>query len=79
MGVKVQELPDGLIIDGPCTLKGATIDAARDHRIAMSFTVAGLCANGETIIDSAQWADISYPGFYSLLGRFSGGAVRSEG
>ena len=78
MGVEVEELPDGLIIDGPCALKGAAIDAARDHRIAMSFSVAGLCADGETVIDGAEWADISFPGFYSLLGEFTGGAVKTE-
>jgi 3-phosphoshikimate 1-carboxyvinyltransferase len=78
MGVQVEELPDGLIIDGPNPLKGAAIDAARDHRIAMSFSVAGLCADGETVIDGAEWADISFPGFYRLLGEFTSGAVRTE-
>jgi 3-phosphoshikimate 1-carboxyvinyltransferase len=75
MGVHTEELPDGLIIQGPCALKGAAIDAASDHRIAMSFTVAGLCADGTTEIDGAEWADISYPGFFTLLGQLSGGAV----
>jgi 3-phosphoshikimate 1-carboxyvinyltransferase len=75
MGVPVQELPDGLIIDGPVKLRGARIDAARDHRIAMSFSIAGLCADGETEIVGAEWADISYPGFYSLLAGLTDGAV----
>lgn len=78
MGVPVQELPDGLIIDGPVALKGARIDAARDHRIAMSFSIAGLCAEGETEIVGAEWADISYPGFYSLLAGLTGGAVSTR-
>ena len=67
MGARVRELPDGLIIDGPTPLHGTTIDAARDHRIAMSFAVAGLVATGQTHIDGAEWADISFPGFFETL------------
>ena len=78
MGAEVQELDDGLTIRGPSALRGARIDAMGDHRIAMSFAIAGLAAEGETIIDGAQWADISFPGFYSLLAALSGGAVSSE-
>jgi 3-phosphoshikimate 1-carboxyvinyltransferase len=76
MGAQVEELPDGLIIDGPCALRGAAIDAASDHRIAMSFTVAGLVASGTTTITGAEWADISFPGYFGLLGEMSGGAVQ---
>jgi len=75
MGGEVRELPDGLVISGPSTLRGARIDATGDHRIAMSFAVAGLAAQGETVIEGAQWADISFPGFYELLSKLSGGAV----
>jgi len=75
MGGEVRELPDGLVICGPSTLRGARIDATGDHRIAMSFAVAGLAAQGETVIEGAQWADISFPGFYELLSKLSGGAV----
>lgn len=79
MGAQVEELPDGLVIEGPSSLRGAHIDAARDHRIAMGFTVAGLCADGETTIDGAEWADISYPGFFRLLAELTGGAVDTQG
>ncbi len=75
MGGEVRELEDGLTIRGPSALRGARIDAMGDHRIAMSFAVAGLAAQGETIIEGAQWADISFPGFYELLSKLSGGAV----
>jgi 3-phosphoshikimate 1-carboxyvinyltransferase len=75
MGAQVEELPDGLVIEGPRPLRAARIDAARDHRIAMGFTVAGLCADGETEIDGAEWADISYPGFFRLLSEMTGGSV----
>ena len=79
MGAEVEELDDGLRIRGPSRLHGARIDAASDHRIAMSFAVAGLIAEGETFIHGAEWADISFPGFFQLLSRLSGGAVSVSG
>ncbi|MFN0061684.1 MAG: 3-phosphoshikimate 1-carboxyvinyltransferase [Myxococcaceae bacterium] len=75
MGAEISELSDGLVIRGRQPLHGAQIDAASDHRIAMGFAVAGLCAEGETEVDGAEWADISYPGFFARLGEASGGAV----
>jgi 3-phosphoshikimate 1-carboxyvinyltransferase len=79
MGAEVEELPDGLVIEGGRPLRGARIESGMDHRIAMSFAVAGLVADGETVIDGAEWADISFPGFFDALARLSGGAVRTEG
>jgi len=67
LGGRVEELEDGLVIDGPSPLQGATVGAAGDHRIAMSLAVAGLAAWGETRIEGAAWADVSYPGFFDLL------------
>ena len=67
MGARVREFPDGLEIDGPCPLKGTEIDSFGDHRIAMAFSVAALVADGETVIRQAECADISFPGFYTLL------------
>ena len=75
MGADIDELDDGLVLQGPARLRGAEIDAAHDHRIAMSFGIAGLVADGETEVEGAEWADISYPGFFAMLGRASGGAV----
>ena len=68
MGVPAEELPDGMVIRGPNKLKGAEIETFNDHRIALSFTIAGLLAEGETTIKDAEWADISFPGFFDLLG-----------
>jgi 3-phosphoshikimate 1-carboxyvinyltransferase len=76
MGADVEETDDGFILQGPAQLRGAHIDAVGDHRIAMAFAVAGLAAQGETVIDGAEWADISYPGFFEELGHRSGGAVQ---
>lgn len=67
MGADLDELPDGLVIRGPTPLHGAAIDSRGDHRIAMSFAVAGLIAKGETRIAGAEWADISFPGFFERL------------
>ena len=67
MGVVVEENPDGFVIQGPQKLTGATIDSFGDHRIAMAFAIAGLLADGETIIENAGCADVSYPGFFDQL------------
>jgi 3-phosphoshikimate 1-carboxyvinyltransferase len=67
MGAQVEELPDGLRIDGGRPLHGAEIDSAHDHRIALAFSVAALAATSPTTISGAEWADISFPGFFDLL------------
>ncbi|MBE5986013.1 MAG: 3-phosphoshikimate 1-carboxyvinyltransferase [Paenibacillaceae bacterium] len=67
MGADVTETEDGMIIRGGRTLHGAVIDSKLDHRIAMTFAVAGLCAEGETEIKGAECVNISYPGFYQDL------------
>lgn len=65
MGAKVEELPDGLRITGPTPLAGATVSSAGDHRLAMTFAVAGLIARGETHILDADCVDISFPTFWT--------------
>jgi 3-phosphoshikimate 1-carboxyvinyltransferase len=70
LGVEVRELPDGLVIRGAGRRGlrgGAEIDAAHDHRIALAFTVAALRADAPVIISGAEWADVSFPGFFQLL------------
>ena len=67
MGAEIEELDDGFVLRGPARLRGARVDAAHDHRIAMAFAVAGLVADGETEVEGAEWADISYPGFFARL------------
>lgn len=75
MGAAVEELPDGLIIHGPCRLKGTVVDSHGDHRLAMALAVAGLIADGETTIKHATSVEISYPGFWADLERVSGNAL----
>ena len=66
MGANVTEFPDGFRV-ARSDLKGAAIDAFRDHRIAMAFAIAGLLADGETEIAGAECADVSFPGFFETL------------
>lgn len=67
MGVQVEELPDGMRIQGPQPLRGTVVDSYGDHRIAMSFAIAALVAQGETILRNAQCVHISFPGFFNTL------------
>ena len=67
MGAEVIEFEDGLDVPGGQTLHGATIDSGSDHRIAMAFSVAGLRAEGDTLIQGAESAAISFPEFFDLL------------
>lgn len=67
MGGNVEETSDGMIIHGGVPLHGASIDSRLDHRIAMSFAIAGLAAEGTTQLLRADCVNISYPGFYKDL------------
>lgn len=67
MGADIQATEDGMIIHGGATLHGAVIDSKYDHRIAMSFAIAGMNADGETTIQGSECVNISYPNFYSDL------------
>jgi len=73
LGAKVEERPDGLKVLGRAAgkLRGAEIEPHGDHRIAMAFAVAGLAAEGETIIRDAECAGVSYPTFFAELQRLS--------
>ena len=63
MGVEVEEHEDGLEVVGGRKLKGARINSHGDHRIAMAFAIAGLFADGETVIENTACIATSYPGF----------------
>lgn len=67
MGCDVTPTEDGMIIHGGQPLHGAAIDSYLDHRIAMSFAVAALAAEGETTIKDGECVTISYPAFYEDL------------
>jgi 3-phosphoshikimate 1-carboxyvinyltransferase len=67
MGAEVEEFDDGLRVKGSQVLHGAEIDSHDDHRIAMAFAIAALRAEGESIIQGAECAAISYPEFFDVL------------
>lgn len=67
MGAKIEEKPDGLIIDGPTPLTGTTVRSFGDHRITMALTIAALSAQGETTITEADNLATSFPDFLALL------------
>lgn len=68
MGVEVEERPGGLRVVGGRPRGPALVDASGDHRIAMSFAVAGLATEGGVTITSPDSVTSSYPDFYERLG-----------
>lgn len=71
MGARVEERPDGLVIDGGHPLRGAEVESFGDHRIAMGLAVAALAAGTTIVRDTANIAT-SYPGFERTLARLTG-------
>ena len=72
MGVDITGTEDGMIIRGGRPIHGARIHSHLDHRIAMSFAVAALAAEGVTSIEAADCVAISYPEFYKDFARLQG-------
>ena len=72
LGVDIEETPDGMVIRGGRKLRGTAVSSFGDHRIAMTMGIAGTISDGETAIDGADAADISYPTFWSTLDSVSG-------
>ena len=71
LGGQVQQLPDGLVIQGGNPMHGGTVSAFGDHRIAMSAAVAAMIAGGPVTVTGAQAVEKSYPAFwsdYTMLG-----------
>ena len=77
MGADVEEQADGMVIRGGKPLTGAVIASAGDHRIAMSFAIAGLAAAGETVINGDDCIPVSFPGFSATL-RELGATIATE-
>ncbi|MGN9164395.1 3-phosphoshikimate 1-carboxyvinyltransferase [Tissierellaceae bacterium HCP3S3_D8] len=73
MGVKVEDDEDSMTIYGGTPLKGAIVDSYHDHRNAMALSVAGLIAEGETIVNGADSVKVSFPNFYEAMNRLGAG------
>lgn len=69
LGAEVEEHDDGLAVAGGAQLRGAPVEAAGDHRLAMLGAVAGLLAEGETTVSGAGAVAVSYPDFWADLAR----------
>lgn len=68
MGIKIEETQDGFIIDGKQDIQGGCeVEVYHDHRLAMSFYVAGLISQKPVIIKDFQWVDISFPEFLTIM------------
>ena len=70
MGADVEEAEDGMTIHGGKPLHGATVPSYGDHRIAMAFAIAGLFAEGDTVVEDTACVNTSYPSFEATLKRF---------
>jgi 3-phosphoshikimate 1-carboxyvinyltransferase len=67
LGARIEADGDDIVIDGESKLTGRQTDSLGDHRLAMTFAIAGLIATGETTVRQAASAGVSYPGFYADL------------
>jgi 3-phosphoshikimate 1-carboxyvinyltransferase len=73
MGVRVEERPDGMVIAGGQCVTGAHVASGGDHRMAMALAVAGLVADGETVIDDTACVATSFPTFVDTINALAGG------
>ena len=67
MGIAVQVTPDGMCVPGRQRFRAAAFDSFGDHRIAMAFAVAALAGDGESSIDNAEAASVSFPEFWNIV------------
>ena len=74
LGVSAESTPDGLIVRGPAQLGGGSVPSRGDHRIALSFAVAGLVATERVRVEGWSCVDTSFPEFLDVLGRAQGAA-----
>ena len=67
LGARIEERPDGFVVEGPARLRGARVESHGDHRLALALAVAGLVAEGETVVEGFDRAADSFPGFPEVL------------
>ena len=68
LGADIEELPDGFAVTGPTPLAGGRVDSGGDHRLAMVFSLAGLVAREEVVVQGAEFIGDSFPEFDEVLG-----------
>lgn len=67
LGADIEETEDGLIMSGPCSLKGGIVESHGDHRIAMALSIAAIRAMDQVVINHAECVSKSYPTFFNDL------------
>jgi 3-phosphoshikimate 1-carboxyvinyltransferase len=70
IGVKIEELHDGFIVEGPQEIKGGEINSFNDHRISMTFAIAGLISKEGIKIKNSNCVDVSFPNFFEIIKGF---------
>lgn len=79
IGVRVEEYGDGLRIEGQSKSLSGKISAWKDHRIAMAFGVLGALPGNAVIVDEPDVVDVSFPGFWELIGSHRTSAAPEPG
>jgi len=75
MGVRVEERPDGMVIEGPATVRGGvTIDSYGDHRLPMAMAILAMSADAPVRLDDVACVNKSYPEFWDDLRKVGGHA-----
>ena len=72
LGAQIEARDDGFVVEGPVQLRGGVVDSHGDHRLGMALAVAGMLANGETIVEGAECIGDSFPGFTDVLTQLGG-------
>ena len=72
LGATIEERPDGFVIEGGGGLRGANVSGGGDHRLTMALAMAGLLAEGETVVEDEESVAVSYPNFWQDLAEVSG-------
>lgn len=67
MGADITPTEDGMVINGPTSLRGVEVESHGDHRLAMALAIAAQIADGETKINNVDCVETSFPGFFTLL------------
>ncbi len=72
LGARVEERPDGFLIRGGSPLRGGVVRSWGDHRMAMALIIAGLVAQGQTVVEDTECIATSYPEFLTTLNALAG-------
>ncbi|HEY3825233.1 MAG TPA: 3-phosphoshikimate 1-carboxyvinyltransferase [Bryobacteraceae bacterium] len=72
MGIEAEVTPDGMRVPGKQKFRAAQFDSFGDHRIAMAFAVASLAGDGDSSIENAEAASVSFPEFWDILQQIAG-------